>query len=531
MQRKRETIPPSSLWFMLGALIASCTSNVSGNGVDPPQNPPPGAGGVCGDMCGENDPSPAQDPVEFASVGTDSFGGFFEPVEIEVWGDRVAMCTAVRGLAIYRAEDPCCLSLEGTLRPQLSRQYPRCQHFSFSGDRVFVSNRGDEISPDPFITSIDVTDLGSAATLDNYTGDGETSFEGIVHHGNVLYVAQHEKGLLVLRVSESGSLEAVNTITRSLENAWQPKLGPAGEYLYVADAQGGLAVFDIRDPLNPSFVAKAQTQGTLKDLAIVDGYIYGASGTAGLEVYDARDPSQIALVHTIDTDGSALGVAANSAHVVLTDWNDVKLFRRTDPAAPTLVGHQAAYNDRTRAPNKLGRILDVALDGNKLYMAEWEGVQAHIITPDAQAPDLIAETTVELPRTPPGATESTSLAIRNIGERPLNVTSVQLASTAAQTPSQGFSVELEPTVIEPGKRALVSVSFAPTSPDRAEDEIIIRSDDPDQPELRVDLQANLPGLRAGDPVLDIRFVDLDGFDHRLSEFRGQPVLLAYFATF
>ena len=77
-------------------------------------------------------PADASDPVVFVGQAVDNFDGFFEPVEVVRWKDRLALCTGVRGVAIYRNEDPCCLSLQAAVRPDPDIRFPRCQHLTFS---------------------------------------------------------------------------------------------------------------------------------------------------------------------------------------------------------------------------------------------------------------------------------------------------------------------------------------------------------------------------------------------------------------
>ena len=226
----------------LFACLSSCQrAQVSeNNGVEPLESPANDAGDVCGNACASGDLSGSgQDPIEYLAVATDTFGGFFEPVEIKVMGHRVAACTGVRGLALYRAEQACCPSLEASFRPEPSLSYPRCQHLAFvSSDRVVLTNRGDEISPTSFLTVLDIASLAEARTVDTHLGDGETSYEGITIGNGTLYAAKHEKGLEVFSIEGDGKLSSERTVVSGLVNAWQPLVDPETALLYVADAQG-----------------------------------------------------------------------------------------------------------------------------------------------------------------------------------------------------------------------------------------------------------------------------------------------------
>lgn len=476
--------------------------------------PPPDAG---------NPPARDRDPMELVSFGSDNFGGFFEPIEIQVLGDTVGVCTGVRGLALYTAADPCCVSLERSLiPPQADARYPRCQHFAFGVDRVVITSRGDEIQPTPFLSVLDTTDLDAAVPLDARFDD--IPYEGVTIHQDVVYVAQHELGLGVYRMEGDGTLTPITTVTDGVSNAWQPLVDAGGGVLYLADAQGGVGVYSLADPLDPQLMIDVPTVGTVKELVLVGDYAYTASGVAGMEVIDVSDPGAAHVVRRMDTPGSAIGIAAEHPHVVIADWNQVLLFRLDDPAAPTRVGHQRPYAT-AGFPDASGRVLDVALSGNTVFMAEWRNIQAHQIIEGAQSADLLALDTVELPRAAAGDTSVATLAFENLGERDLEISGVHI--------DPPFIASLSHDTVAPGGGALVSIGF--TAPSEAAERglLIIGSNDPDAPELRVPVRANLPGLRTGDAVPPgIAFTDLaTGVERRLDEQLGQVVLLAYFATF
>lgn len=505
--------------------LAGCERSNSEPGVPAPSQPP-GPNG-CQDACRPPPLSsgPATDPVEFLATGVDQFGGFFEPVEVQTWRDKVVMCTGVRGLTIYRADEPCCLSHEVSVIPDLTRNYPRCQHFSFVGDTVYLTNHGDEILPDTFVSAVDLSDLSTPRQIETYLSPNDASFEGIATRPGVAYVAQHEAGVAVFRLEGDGKPTYIRNVDQDLTNAWQPRLDPAGAFLYVADASGSLVVFDVSEPLNPRHLTTVRAQGTLKDLAWHQDRIYAASGSTGVEVFDVQDPGRATLVGRADTEGSALGVSAEGHHLVVADWNDVHLFDISQPDEPVRLGHQQAYATRRGevGPDPLGRVLDATIKDGLIYMAEWAGPQVHRVVDGADAPDIFVSSTVELPRTEPGAQQAVGIPVWNLGRRPLTI-----ADVIVDAP---FQASISGTEVAPGLRQVIEVTFSPQGPEQAQAVLRILSDDPDLGEAQVQLRANLPGLRAGDEVPDFGFTALDGTSHRLSEARGQPVLLAYFATF
>ena len=62
-------------------------------------------------------------------------------------------------------------------------------------------------------------------------------------------MAQHEAGLALFQFTPAGQLTEQTSVTDGLANAWQPMEDEADERLYVADAQGGLAIYSLSDPL------------------------------------------------------------------------------------------------------------------------------------------------------------------------------------------------------------------------------------------------------------------------------------------
>ncbi len=481
---------------------------------------------MCNDACGSNDLdmgviSRGPDPIEYISIAQDRFGGFFEPVEVQVWGDQIAACTGVQGLTVYRAADACCMSLAQSIQFEAgSARFPRCQHFARTEDRVVITHRGDEIQPEPFLTVVDISDLDNPQTLSTFM-DGATSFEGVAVVGDRVYSALHESGLAVFRIEGDGELTEITRITDGVTNAWKPLVDPGGGFLYLADAGGGLKTYSLADPDRPALVGQLSTLGTLKDLVQLGDILYGAAGSIGVEVIDVSDPAQPSLLTTLNTTGSALGVDANDQFLIVADWNATQVYETNDPRSPRYIGHQKGY--KGEEPSDTGRILDVALRGNEIFMAEWTKLQAHRINPGVEAPDLWTSAFVEIPRTAIGESTSFAVAVENLGTQPLQISSVNIAAP--------FSVSPSSLSIEPGRRDLITITFTPDSEGRAQGDLTIISNDPDEGAYQIYVQANLPGLSIGDAVPNLVFDTLDGMPIDLESQRGGPVLLAYFATF
>ena len=70
----------------------------------------------------------------------------------------------------------------------------------------------------------------------------------------------------------------------------------SGDYVYVADEEGGLRVVDVSDPANPHEAGEHETSGGAKGVAVAGGYAYVAVIYLGLEVVDVRNVSNLRTV-------------------------------------------------------------------------------------------------------------------------------------------------------------------------------------------------------------------------------------------
>ena len=95
-----------------------------------------------------------------------------------------------------------------------------------------------------------------------------------------------------------------------------------------------------------------------------------------------------------------------------------------------------------------------------------------------------------------------------------------------------FSVSLSGSnPIAKDRAGLFEIVYEARDTEPAFAELQVETNDPDEPVATVAVQVKFPCLRSGDHVPDLVFTDLEGFQHRLQDQRGRPVLLAYFATF
>ena len=78
-----------------------------------------------------------------------------------------------------------------------------------------------------------------------------------------------------------------------------------GRYVYVAEGQAGLSVYDIVASPSPALVGTCDTPGVARDVSVRGDYAYVADGDQGIQVIDVSDPTAPAIVANLPTAGSA----------------------------------------------------------------------------------------------------------------------------------------------------------------------------------------------------------------------------------
>jgi hypothetical protein len=464
-----------------------------------------GAGGVGGE--------PGDNLVEVAHVKAQGQGPPMETVDVEVSGDHVYVCSSTRGLIVV---DRAAAGLPIVYQEGGSAQH--CQNVVVDGDVALTANRGDQLAPTPVVEAWNVADPANPTKLGELS-DGD-SYEGlaVVQPGAYYAVALHGDGVAILALPGS-SPSRVATVG-GLTNAWG--LAASGTHLYVADDTGGVAIIDVSDPTAPSKVGSVALPGSATHLELGDGELYVSAGGAGVHVLSLADPASPSLQASFDTPGTALASAYADGHLFVADWNDVRILRVTDPAAPALIG--------TETPEVSGgfaRVLTLDAAAGKAYIGEWTALYDYDFFPDRVAADIWpASYSIVFAETAPGGASAYSLVLENEGPLPLGITSLST--------SPPFEVALEPTSpIPPAGNDFVEIHFKPVGPQPASGSLTITTDDPDESPLAITLTGNAQGISVGDDVLGQGWVwqQFGGGSVAVSSFAGKPVLLSYFATF
>lgn len=438
---------------------------------------------------------------------------FIEITDIVAHDDIAYVCTAVRGLSIFD------VSSDGAPRRLVERvapgnglsnsQFPRCQHVALDPEnaRLVITNRGDEVQPEPWLAVFDVS-TPSSPTLLAVGGLDAGSIEGVAIEGDQIYAATHGQGVAAMRlegntITETGRAREENT------DAWQPMI--TGETVVVAEGEAGVRIYDRDLTLRETI----ELEGSSRDVLIEGSTAYIAT-SGGVGVLDLASAS-VLFEHPVA--GTPLDIARiGPSQIVVAEWDALRAYDFSTPSEPVqLFAETVPTND------DFSRVLAVGAlaDRQRVFGGEWTGFHGFAYTP-ADGPEVELSPNALQFGTLTEA-DARVLVVSNNGTLPLTVHDI--------TGTEDVTVDETCFVVEPGRSTAVEVQLAPSSSAPIRSAVRVCSDDPDEPEVEVSLSANINGRAVGDPVPTFALQDLEGNTWSSADLEGKVAVLAYFATF
>jgi hypothetical protein len=355
------------------------------------------------------------------------------------------------------------------------------------------------------------------------------SYSGISSNEKLVAVAAHTSGLLLMDTQ----LEVVGRFD-GLENAWDVLLGDDPDRVsgsamsrnqglaYVADGKNGLVVIDISKPDAPRVISRLELPGFAKKLAwgTAPDQLFIALGPAGVAKVSVRNKRKPKVMYRVDTPGTAVDLAVNGEALAVADWTSVRVYDATTKKTPSLLAVESTGD-------QMGRALSVSFRKDAIFVGDWTGV--HILAPQLGSAVPIAEFDRGSGRILPNKTDpledTLHVTVRNRG-------TAELSIFGGSTRGEGFSSTVTERVVQPGGSTQVKVSFnSKTEQVDAEGQLVLCTNDPNAPEMTLPLKANPSSFGPGKAIPDVRLKLTKGEKWALSDHRGKPVLLAYFATF
>ncbi len=430
---------------------------------------------------------------------------FAELQDIELGGPDRAYVFGVGGFGIINISDLDNPSLISRYEPP-GHPYNRFYRGAVYQNAAYGGGREDLMS------IIDITSEFSIFLVRVHGSPGQ-SFEGIAVNAAHLYAARHADGVEVFDLSDPLDPVTVAEVT-SLTNAWD--LAFKGDFALVADGIGGLAILDVSDPTTPVHLTSLPTSGAAVDVDVAGDLAVVANGSAGVDIFDISDPTDPLLVSTFNTSGLAITLDATGDLVFVADWDDVEVIDVSDPAAPTPAGWE----------NTPMRAMGLAAEGDLVVVADWSRIRLYRYGPTTRGDIDLSVDGIAFGNVPVGATVDTTFTVSNSGGGPINVTEViDFGDNFVVQPPNAFTVA-------PGESHEVTVSFTHAEPGYDATFMRVDSDDVDEWRVTLPLTAddNPNSLDIGEQAPDFSLTDRDGVVHRLSDYEGRIVVLAFFAN-
>ncbi|MCK4358319.1 MAG: hypothetical protein KAW92_06190, partial [Candidatus Cloacimonetes bacterium] len=145
------------------------------------------------------------------------------------------------------------------------------------------------------------------------------------------------------------------------------------DYAFVANGlNGGIAVIDISDPINPISVSSLPINGLSQDVYVLGNYAYLANGENGLEIIDISDINNPFPVSNCPTDGFAYSIYAQNHYVYLADKDKgLVVIDIEDPFSPYILGTLEMPTEP----------VSIYISGSYAFLADNEGLKIIQVAP------------------------------------------------------------------------------------------------------------------------------------------------------
>ena len=258
--------------------------------------------------------------------------------DVLISGNNAYVTDGSSGLQILDVTDPTNPILSSTYS---GGNYENLSNFSFfSGTlglfgftnpiAVYEQTKGWDI------LNVDLTDPSNPVTVSvldslqiSFTQELSNSGDGYVS-GNYVYVADGEFGLQVFNVADitnSASMEYLTRMATSVTatgsydtDGIASGVFVEGNSAYVADGEFGLQIIDITDPTNPILAGSYDTAGTATDVSVSGSFAYVAD-TTGLQIIDVSNPSAPTAAYVYEASEETTGVSVYGNYIYVTDGN------------------------------------------------------------------------------------------------------------------------------------------------------------------------------------------------------------------
>jgi len=152
--------------------------------------------------------------------------------------------------------------------------------------------------------------MGGYKIIKKYETYGDA--QDVVKKGNYLYIAQGEGGMLILDVTDPENPQEVSVVSEGARG-YSTKLVLYDTIAYIAAGSFGVTVVDISDPYNPHVsVSNTSSIKPAKNLHVYGKYLLAALSEVGVKVVNIEYPVQPDPRTLIEPTGYAMAIKTTS---------------------------------------------------------------------------------------------------------------------------------------------------------------------------------------------------------------------------
>ena len=228
-------------------------------------------------------------------------------MEIDVVGGIAYIADQFNGLRIVNVSDP----TNPTMMDLYGSSY-QIMDVQIEGDIAFVADW------DRGLITLNISDPTNPIELDHYSLTGACVHAEI--SGSLAYCVNHHgdySSLVVLDISEPENISYIGAHVQAEVDFWNPIV--KNNLVFVGDHSPGPACFHILDVENPSNIQEVglYDKAGMTAFYIMDNYLFAANWDRGLEIYDITDSINPQKIGRFDDGGAAydVKVVGNVAYV------------------------------------------------------------------------------------------------------------------------------------------------------------------------------------------------------------------------
>ena len=334
---------------------------------------------------------------------------------------------------------------------------------------------------------------------------------GVARQGDLLYALSFSGSLHIIDISDVSNPKHLG-FTSLFFNSW--RILPMGDVAYVADNYKGLVVVDLSEPTEPSVIKTVKAAGGIQDFWVSKGHLYAAVGKPGVQVFDLSDPKDPKALGTHTIGPSVIGISESDDVLWVTNNEAAAAFSLKDPSNPELIGYEETSD----------WALNVYARGGLGYISDWDYVHVLEAFPDRKAPEIDPHPEEVYFVDPEERTRTMTLTNRGRSD---------LVITGMKTASDAYEVRAERLTIPAGEESKVYVTLKEDSePEQTTLCIASNDPDESVKELLVGPASdNSQGAKVGDDAPDFVLPEINsGEKYQLSDYIGQPIYLCFFSS-